>query len=257
MVCVWQMVCLMSVCRNDISNVAYHRHALLVPSEILIYHVMSGFGNFGDVVSHGLSSLCTVLHISVRMSFPIFAFLSHRSQSETCQDDTCSSGPWSLVCHSFEAFSNGPTTYPFVRQSVYPSCSNFFLSFGNLQFLPSDCLYGRYVLSFWGVCECYHWQWWQHYDGFVHRLVYGMSASTPHVVLVPFRDGINKLSDISHLQVTHWVNQLGPDLFVSLCHIPYICASHPKFRMSDPIRSDPQIHTRSITISFFIHILFI
>jgi hypothetical protein len=43
-----------------------------------------------------------------------------------------------------------------------------------------------------------------------------MSASTPHVVLVPFRDGINKLGDISHLQVTHWVNQLGPDLFVSL-----------------------------------------
>jgi len=41
------------------------------------------------------------------------------------------------------------------------------------------------------------------------------------------------------------------------CHIPYICASHPKFRMSDPIRSDPQIRTGSVTISFFIHILFI
>jgi hypothetical protein len=42
-----------------------------------------------------------------------------------------------------------------------------------------------------------------------------------------------------------------------ICHIPYICASHPKFQMSDPIRSDPQIRTRSVTISFFIHILFI
>jgi hypothetical protein len=42
-----------------------------------------------------------------------------------------------------------------------------------------------------------------------------------------------------------------------LCHIPYIRASHPKFRMSDPIRSDPQIRTGSVTISFFIHILFI
>jgi hypothetical protein len=41
------------------------------------------------------------------------------------------------------------------------------------------------------------------------------------------------------------------------CHIPYIRASHPKFRMSDPIRSDPQIRTGSVTISFFIHILFI
>jgi hypothetical protein len=30
------------------------------------------------------------------------------------------------------------------------------------------------------------------------------------VVSVPFRDGIDKLGDISHLQVTHWVNQLGP-----------------------------------------------
>ncbi|KAG2143266.1 hypothetical protein BD769DRAFT_1661701 [Suillus cothurnatus] len=48
--------------------------------------------------------------------------------------------------------------------------------------------------------------------------------------------------------------------FISLfshCHIPYIRASHPKFWMSDPIRSDPQIHTGSVTISFFIHILFI
>jgi hypothetical protein len=44
---------------------------------------------------------------------------------------------------------------------------------------------------------------------------------------------------------------------VQRCHIPYIRASHPKFRMSDPIRSDPQIHTGSVTISFFIHILFI
>lgn len=35
------------------------------------------------------------------------------------------------------------------------------------------------------------------------------------MVSVPFRDGIKKLNDISHLQVTHWVNQLGPDLFVS------------------------------------------
>jgi hypothetical protein len=41
------------------------------------------------------------------------------------------------------------------------------------------------------------------------------------------------------------------------CHIPYICASHPKFWMSDPIRSNPQIRTGSVTISFFIHILFI
>jgi hypothetical protein len=41
------------------------------------------------------------------------------------------------------------------------------------------------------------------------------------------------------------------------CHIPYIRTSHPKFWMSDPIRSDPQIHTGSVTISFFIHILFI
>jgi hypothetical protein len=41
------------------------------------------------------------------------------------------------------------------------------------------------------------------------------------------------------------------------CHIPYIRTSHPKFRMSDPIRSDPQIRTGSVTISFFIHILFI
>jgi hypothetical protein len=41
------------------------------------------------------------------------------------------------------------------------------------------------------------------------------------------------------------------------CHIPYIHASHPKFRIPDPIRSDPQIHTGSVTISFFIHILFI
>ncbi|KAG2131469.1 hypothetical protein BD769DRAFT_1666482 [Suillus cothurnatus] len=56
----------------------------------------------------------------------------------------------------------------------------------------------------------------EHYDGFMRGLVYGTSASTPHVVSVPFRDGIDKLGDISHLQVTHWVNQLGPDLFVSL-----------------------------------------
>jgi len=41
------------------------------------------------------------------------------------------------------------------------------------------------------------------------------------------------------------------------CHIPYTRASHPKFQMSDPIRSDPQIRTGSVTISFFIHILFI
>jgi hypothetical protein len=41
------------------------------------------------------------------------------------------------------------------------------------------------------------------------------------------------------------------------CHIPYIRASHPKFRMSDPIRSNPQIRTGSVMISFFIHILFI
>ncbi|KAG2128199.1 hypothetical protein BD769DRAFT_1458728 [Suillus cothurnatus] len=41
------------------------------------------------------------------------------------------------------------------------------------------------------------------------------------------------------------------------CHIPYIRTSHLKFQMSDPIRSNPQIRTRSIMISFFIHILFI
>jgi hypothetical protein len=41
------------------------------------------------------------------------------------------------------------------------------------------------------------------------------------------------------------------------CHIPYIRASHLKFWIPDPIRSDPQIWSRSITISFFIHILFI
>jgi len=43
----------------------------------------------------------------------------------------------------------------------------------------------------------------------------------------------------------------------STCHIPYIHTSHPKFRMSDLIRSDPQICTGSVMISFFIHILFI
>jgi hypothetical protein len=51
---------------------------------------------------------------------------------------------------------------------------------------------------------------------------------------------------------------LKDDIFIyGKCHIPYIRASHPKFRMSDPIRSDPQIRTGSVAISFFIHILFI
>ncbi|KAG1880593.1 hypothetical protein C8R48DRAFT_767365 [Suillus tomentosus] len=56
---------------------------------------------------------------------------------------------------------------------------------------------------------------WPHYQGSVQGLLYATSARNPIVVSVPFRDGIKKVGSISHLQVMHWVNQLGPDLFIS------------------------------------------
>ncbi|KAG1880503.1 hypothetical protein C8R48DRAFT_829836 [Suillus tomentosus] len=51
--------------------------------------------------------------------------------------------------------------------------------------------------------------------GSVRGLLYATSAKNLIVVSVPFRDGIKKVGNTSHLQVMHWVNQLGPDLFIS------------------------------------------
>ncbi|KAG2123975.1 hypothetical protein BD769DRAFT_1669807 [Suillus cothurnatus] len=98
---------------------------------------------------------------------------------------------------------------------------------------------------------------------------YGWSKDGADVTMCEFQDGIT----LPQFKVTARVLQAlglysGNDEEVQVqyfnasksqwcCHIPYIHASHPKFRMSDPIRSDPQIHTGSVTISFFIHILFI
>ncbi|KAG1795167.1 uncharacterized protein HD556DRAFT_1442503 [Suillus plorans] len=56
---------------------------------------------------------------------------------------------------------------------------------------------------------------WPHYEGSVRGLLYATSARNPIVVSVPFRDGIKKVGNILNLQVMHWVNQLGPDLFNS------------------------------------------
>ncbi|KAG1836858.1 hypothetical protein F4604DRAFT_1692632 [Suillus subluteus] len=54
-----------------------------------------------------------------------------------------------------------------------------------------------------------YWPRCQHYEGSMGGLVYGTSTCTPHVVSVPFRDGIERFgSNISRLQ-------LGPDLFIS------------------------------------------
>ncbi|KAG2050085.1 hypothetical protein BDR06DRAFT_960598 [Suillus hirtellus] len=40
-------------------------------------------------------------------------------------------------------------------------------------------------------------------------------ASNLHVVAVPLRDGAETATDTSQVQVTHWVDHLKPDLFVS------------------------------------------
>jgi len=51
------------------------------------------------------------------------------------------------------------------------------------------------------------------------------------------------------------------DQYQGICHIPYIRASHPKFRMSDPIRSDQirstdlyRIHHDKLLHSYPVHI---
>ncbi|KAG2341705.1 hypothetical protein BDR05DRAFT_949533 [Suillus weaverae] len=53
------------------------------------------------------------------------------------------------------------------------------------------------------------------FRNYVKGLIYGTSACNAHLVSVPFRDGVKELSNMLHLQVTHWVNLLGPDLFIS------------------------------------------
>lgn len=54
----------------------------------------------------------------------------------------------------------------------------------------------------------------QTYHGKIRALLYATSAMTVHVVDVPLRDGVSQLSQLSHLQILHWVDQLGPDRHV-------------------------------------------
>ncbi|KAG2107460.1 uncharacterized protein F5147DRAFT_653322 [Suillus discolor] len=52
------------------------------------------------------------------------------------------------------------------------------------------------------------------YCGKIHGLLYTTSAITPHLVDVPFQDGVTELTNLSQLQILHWVDQLGPDRHV-------------------------------------------
>ncbi|KAG1874162.1 hypothetical protein C8R48DRAFT_669762 [Suillus tomentosus] len=52
------------------------------------------------------------------------------------------------------------------------------------------------------------------YRGKIRALLYATSASSPHLVNVPLRDGVSDLTNLSQLQILHWVDQLGPDRHV-------------------------------------------
>ncbi|KAG2152220.1 hypothetical protein BD769DRAFT_1658653 [Suillus cothurnatus] len=52
------------------------------------------------------------------------------------------------------------------------------------------------------------------YSGKIRALLFATSATTVHVIDVPLRDGVSQLTQLSHLQILHWVNQLGPDRHV-------------------------------------------
>ncbi|KAG1876934.1 hypothetical protein C8R48DRAFT_668952 [Suillus tomentosus] len=58
-------------------------------------------------------------------------------------------------------------------------------------------------------------QHWPDYQGILQGVLYATRADAAHLVSIPLRDGVESLVDISQLEVTHWVDQLGPDKFVT------------------------------------------
>ncbi|KAG1894069.1 uncharacterized protein F5891DRAFT_1256480 [Suillus fuscotomentosus] len=58
-------------------------------------------------------------------------------------------------------------------------------------------------------------QHWPEYQAILQGVLYATKADAAHLVSVPLRDGVESLVDVSQLEVTHWVDQFGPDKFVS------------------------------------------
>jgi hypothetical protein len=54
----------------------------------------------------------------------------------------------------------------------------------------------------------------QTYHGKIRALLFATGAMTVHVVDIPLWDGVSQLSQISHLQILHCVDQLGSDKHV-------------------------------------------
>ncbi|KAG2099000.1 uncharacterized protein F5147DRAFT_777522 [Suillus discolor] len=58
-------------------------------------------------------------------------------------------------------------------------------------------------------------QHWPDYQGILQGVLYATSAKKAHLVSIPLRDGVDSLVDMSQLDVSHWVDQLGPERLIS------------------------------------------